>query len=152
MQLLIFSEKDLQKKWSGRNFCITHGTLCSRHVAQRFRPIASGESSATRPESDLESSLDLIATDHRLQINSHNGFVQTMTVNEASEVIEPPTVNVISSVIEGTSINIFNENLGFTTYSPVAGAWVTKTRSAQASFCPPAMVPVTHAPATGTQH
>jgi len=44
--------------------------------------------------------LDLIATDHRLQINSHSSIVQTITVNEASGVIEPPTV------IEGTSVNL----------------------------------------------
>jgi len=65
-----------------------------RSTARSF--CASGESSAIRSESDLESSLDLIATDHRLQINSHSSIVQTMTANEASGVIVPPTVNVIS--------------------------------------------------------
>jgi hypothetical protein len=100
------------KKCSGRKFCSTHGTLCSRHVAQRFRPIASGESSTIRSESDSESSLDLVATDHRLQINSHSSIVQTMTANEASGVIEPSTVNVISSLIEATNVNVLNENHG----------------------------------------
>jgi hypothetical protein len=100
------------KKCSGRKFCSTHGTLCSRHVAQRFRPIASGESSTIRSESDSESSLDLVATDHRLQINSHSSIVQTMTANEASGVIEASTVNVISSLIEATNVSVLNENHG----------------------------------------
>lgn len=99
------------KKCRGRKFCITHGTLCSRHIAQSFRPIALGESSNIQSESDSESSIDLAATGHRLQINSHSSIVQTMTVNEASGVIEPPTANVISSVIEATSGNVVNENI-----------------------------------------
>ena len=93
------------KKCSGRKFCNIHGTLCSRHVAQRFRPIASGESSTIRSESDSESSLDLVATD---QINLHSSIVPAMTVDEASGVIEATTINDASGVIEAPTVNVIS--------------------------------------------